>query len=91
MRFIKPLDVDLIQEVAAAHDYIVTIEENAIMGGAGSACNEVLQELNILKSVLNLGVHDEFPPHGDQKILMTKEGLDVDGILLAIKKRFSDV
>ncbi len=90
MRFIKPLDIDLIKEVALNHDYIVTLEENVVMGGAGSACNEALQELGILKPVLNLGVQDDFPPHGDQKILMKKEGLDVDGILLAIKKRFGD-
>ena len=90
MRFIKPLDVELVKEMALSHDYIVTLEENAVMGGAGSACNEVLQELGILKPVLNLGVHDYFPPHGDQKILMAKEGLDVDGIILSIKKRFGD-
>ena len=90
MRFIKPLDIDLIKEVALKHDYIVTLEENVVMGGAGSACNEALQEFGILKPVLNLGVHDDFPPHGDQKTLMKKEGLDVDGILLAIKKRFGD-
>jgi 1-deoxy-D-xylulose-5-phosphate synthase len=90
MRFIKPLDTDLIKEIALNHDYIVTLEENVVMGGAGSACNEALQEFGILKPVLNLGVHDDFPPHGDQKTLMKTEGLDVDGILLAIKKRFSD-
>ncbi len=90
MRFIKPLDTDLIKEIALNHDYIVTLEENVVMGGAGSACNEALQEFGILKPVLNLGVHDDFPPHGDQKTLMKTEGLDVDGILLAIKKRFGD-
>lgn len=91
MRFVKPLDVELIKKIATSHDYIVTLEENAVMGGAGSACNEVLQELCILKPVLNLGVHDDFLPHGDQKILIAKEGLDEDGVILAIKKRFGDV
>ena len=91
MRFIKPLDIDLIKEVASNHDFIVTLEENVVMGGAGSACNEVLQEFGILKPVLNLGVHDNFPLHGDQKILMKIEGLDADGIIRAIKKRFGNV
>jgi 1-deoxy-D-xylulose-5-phosphate synthase len=91
MRFIKPLDIALIKKIATTHDYIVTLEENVVMGGAGSACNEALQQLGILKPVLNLGIQDDFPPHGDQKVLMSKEGLDVDGILLSIKKRFGDV
>lgn len=88
MRFVKPLDVKLINEIASAHEYIVTLEENVIMGGAGSACNEALQELGLLKNVLNLGIKDYFPPHGDQKILMNKEGLDKSGILHSIKQKW---
>ena len=90
MRFVKPLDVELIRQIANTHDYLVTLEENVVMGGAGSACNEALQELNILKPVLNIGIADDFPAHGDQKILMKNEGLDKAGIINAIKQKWGN-
>ena len=88
MRFVKPLDVDLIQSLAAEHDYFVTIEDGAIAGGAGGACLEALANLGINKPLLQLGLPDEFIEHGDYTLLMTKCGLDVEGIANSIKQRF---
>ena len=90
MRFVKPLDVDLLKAVAANHDYLVTIEDGAIMGGAGSACLEALIQLNINKPVLQLGLQDEFIEHGDYNLLMSRCGLDTDGIKTSITTRFPD-
>ncbi len=90
MRFVKPLDVDLLKAVATSHDYLVTIEDGAIMGGAGSACLEALVQLNINKPVLQLGLKDEFIEHGDYNLLMSRCGLDADGIKTAITTRFPD-
>jgi 1-deoxy-D-xylulose-5-phosphate synthase len=88
MRFVKPLDVDLIQSLAADHDYFVTIEDGAIAGGAGSACLEALANLGINKPLLQLGLPDQFIEHGDYNLLMTKCGLGVEGIANSIKQRF---
>jgi 1-deoxy-D-xylulose-5-phosphate synthase len=88
MRFVKPLDVDLLKAVATSHDYLVTIEDGAIMGGAGSACLEALIQLNINKPVLQLGLKDEFIEHGDYNLLMSRCGLDADGIKTSITTRF---
>ena len=91
MRFVKPLDVDLIKSLAADHDYFVTIEDGAIQGGAGSACLEALSSLGINKPLLQLGLPDQFIEHGDYNLLMTKCGLDVEGIASSIKQRFPAV
>ena len=91
MRFVKPLDVDLIKSLAADHDYFVTIEDGVISGGAGSACLEVLAHLGISKPLLQLGLPDQFIEHGDYNLLMTKCGLDVEGIANSIKQRFPTV
>ena len=88
MRFVKPLDVDLIKSLAADHDYFVTIEDGAIQGGAGSACLEALANMGIHKPLLQLGLPDQFIEHGDYNLLMTKCGLDVEGIANSIKQRF---
>ncbi|WP_128113674.1 1-deoxy-D-xylulose-5-phosphate synthase [Polynucleobacter necessarius] len=88
MRFVKPLDIDLIKSVAADHDYLVTIEDGAIAGGAGSACLEVLSAAGIQKPLLQLGLPDQFIEHGDYNLLMTKCGLDVEGVTNSIKQRF---
>jgi 1-deoxy-D-xylulose-5-phosphate synthase len=90
MRFVKPLDVDLLKAVATSHDYLVTIEDGAIMGGAGSACLEALIQLNINKPILQLGLKDEFIEHGDYNLLMSRCGLDADGIKTSITTRFPD-
>ena len=91
MRFVKPLDMELIKSLADSHDYLVTIEDGAIAGGAGGACLEALSSLGINKPLLQLGLPDEFIEHGDYQLLMTKCGLDVEGITNSIKKRFPAV
>ncbi|CAM3788202.1 1-deoxy-D-xylulose-5-phosphate synthase [Polynucleobacter antarcticus] len=88
MRFVKPLDLDLLKTLAQDHDYFVTIEDGAIQGGAGSACLEALSAMGINKPLLQLGLPDEFIEHGDYKLLMSHCGLDVAGILKAIQLRF---
>lgn len=87
MRFVKPLDIELIQQICAEHDYIVTVEENVIMGGAGSACLEAMQLLNLTNPVLQLGIPDEFIEHGDPKQLLSSIGLDRNGILRALQNK----
>ena len=91
MRFVKPLDIDLIKSLAADHDYFVTIEDGAIAGGAGSACLEALSAMGLNKPLLQLGLPDEFIEHGDYNLLMTKCGLDVEGIASSIKQRFPGI
>jgi 1-deoxy-D-xylulose-5-phosphate synthase len=86
MRFVKPLDRDLIVELAQTHDYLVTLEENVVMGGAGSAVSELLSELEINKPTLHLGLPDRFVEHGDPAVLLARCGLDLDGILSSLKK-----
>ena len=88
MRFVKPLDIDLLKSLAADHDYLVTIEDGAIAGGAGSACLEALSSMGMNKPLLQLGLPDQFIEHGDYNLLMTKCGLDVEGIANSIKQRF---
>jgi len=91
MRFVKPLDVDLIKTLATDHDYFVTVEDGAIAGGAGSACLEALSNLGINKPLLQLGLPDQFIEHGDYALLMSKCGLDAEGIRAAIGQRFPAV
>ncbi len=87
MRFVKPLDEALIRHLAAEHDVLVTVEEHAIMGGAGSAVNEFLAQANIVKSVLNLGIPDEFIEHASHAEMLASCGLDAQGIQNAINQR----
>jgi len=89
MRWAKPLDVALMLQVAAGHDALVTLEEGAIMGGAGSAVLEALQAAGVLKPVLQLGLRDEFIEHGDPAKLLALQGLDAAGIQASITKRFA--
>ncbi|WP_286257301.1 1-deoxy-D-xylulose-5-phosphate synthase [Pseudoalteromonas apostichopi] len=86
MRFIKPLDTDAISELLASHDVIVTLEDNAIAGGAGSAVNEHLAAIKANVSILNLGIPDEFIKHGTQDEMHAEMGLDANGILASIKE-----
>ncbi|MEX8518546.1 MAG: 1-deoxy-D-xylulose-5-phosphate synthase [Leptothrix sp. (in: b-proteobacteria)] len=88
MRFIKPLDVELLLELARSHDALVTLEEGCTMGGAGSAVLEALQAAELQIPVLTLGLPDEFVEHGDPALLMARCGLDAEGIERAIVKRF---
>lgn len=87
MRFVKPIDEQLIIDICKTHDYIITVEENVIMGGAGSACLEVMQKHDIRKPVLQLGIPDEFIEHGDPKLLLAMIKLDKQGILESIKNK----
>ncbi|QBE63011.1 1-deoxy-D-xylulose-5-phosphate synthase [Pseudoduganella lutea] len=88
MRFVKPLDVELVKELAASHDYLVTVEEGCVMGGAGAAVAEALAEAGIAKPLLILGLPDQFIDHGDPAKLLASVGLDADGIARSIKTRF---
>jgi 1-deoxy-D-xylulose-5-phosphate synthase len=85
MRFVKPLDKDLILELAKTHDTFVTVEENMLAGGAGSAVNEFLQSQRILMPVLNLSLPDEFIEQGTREELLSDCGLDAAGILTSIE------
>ena len=88
MRWAKPLDNELLAQVARSHDALVTLEEGAVMGGAGSAVLEALQVLDIQKPVLTLGIADVFTEHGDPVKLLTELGLDATGIRASITQRF---
>lgn len=85
MRFVKPLDEELITELASSHKLFVTIEENVIAGGAGSAVNEYIATKNINCKLLNLGLEDEYLHHGTQESLRTKSGLNSSAIVERIK------
>ena len=80
MRFVKPLDTALILQLAGEHDVLVTLEENAIMGGAGSGVNEVLMAHRRAVPVLNIGLPDVFIPQGTQEEIRADLGLDAAGI-----------
>ena len=84
MRFVKPLDHDLIHEIARSHSLLVTVEENAIQGGAGSAVNECLMSANLTVPCLNLGLPDRFIEQGERTELLAECGLDVEGLRRAI-------
>jgi len=86
MRFVKPLDIDLIRQMAQQHDLLVTIEENVVMGGAGSAINECLQAHADSTPILNLGLPDHFLEHGNTATLLTQCGLDTNGIVHSVTK-----
>jgi len=88
MRFVKPIDAALIAELAGSHEAFVTIEDAAIMGGAGSAVCEALNAAQFVKPVLQLGLPDVFIDHGDQVALLSQQGLDAKGIEASIRARF---
>jgi len=89
MRWVKPLDVVLLLQVAASHDALVTVEEGAVMGGAGSAVLEALAHAGVAKPVLQLGLPDVFIEHGDPAKLLSLQGLDAAGIEAAVRARFA--
>lgn len=88
MRFVKPLDAELVRKVAAEHRGLVTLEEGAIMGGAGSAVTEFLNTAGLTCPVLQLGLPDRFIDHGEQGALLAGVGLDAVGIERSIRARF---
>jgi 1-deoxy-D-xylulose-5-phosphate synthase len=91
MRWAKPLDLDLLLEMARTHKAIVTVEDGAIMGGAGSAVAEALQAARIVRPMLQLGLPDHFIEHGDPAKLLVGLGLDAPGIACSIRARFADL
>ena len=91
MRWAKPLDEELLRQVAQSHEALVTVEDGCIMGGAGSAVAEALQAAGILKPLLHLGLPDVFIEHGDPARLMALQGLDASGIAQAIKSRYTSL
>ena len=81
MRFVKPIDENVITDLCHSHDYIFTVEDNAILGGAGSAVTEVVNKNNITKNIVNIGVPDNIIPHGNQIEILSDLGLDAKGII----------
>ena len=88
MRFVKPLDVDLLVRLASQHSAFITVEENVVAGGAGSAVSEALIAAGTTVPILHLGLPDRFPDHGDPAEILRECGLDGDGIAAAIQRRF---
>ncbi|MCG8020787.1 MAG: 1-deoxy-D-xylulose-5-phosphate synthase [Candidatus Thiodiazotropha weberae] len=86
MRFIKPLDEALVREMAASHEILVTLEENVVQGGAGSAVNEFLAAKGIQVNLINLGLPDRYLDHASHQEQLTEAGLDYAGILSAIER-----
>ncbi len=91
MRFVKPMDEALLQELAQSHQAFVTVEEGCLMGGAGSAVLEFVSRDALVMPVLQLGYPDEFIDHGDQKKIAQDLGLDAAGIERSIRERFSSL
>lgn len=88
MRFVKPLDRELILELAKTHDAFVTLEDNAVAGGAGSGVAELLADAGVTMPILHLGLPDAFQHHASREDLLGEAGLDVAGIRKAIEARF---
>jgi 1-deoxy-D-xylulose-5-phosphate synthase len=91
MRWVKPVDAAMIEELARTHDAFVTVEEAAIAGGAGSACLEAMAAAGIGRPVLQLGLRDHFIDHGDPGLLLRLEGLDATGIERSVRERFAEL
>lgn len=91
MRWAKPLDTELLLQIAASHDALVTVEEGALMGGAGSAVLEALQDAGVVIPVLRLGVPDVFTEHGDPQKILSSLGLDAQGMEASIRQRFAQL
>ena len=90
MRWVKPLDVTLLLQVAGSHTHLVTVEEGSIMGGAGSAVAEALNAAGMALPLLQLGLPDLFIDHGDPVKLLAMQGLDAPGIEAAIRQRWPE-
>jgi 1-deoxy-D-xylulose-5-phosphate synthase len=88
MRFVKPIDTELVAYLARSHEALVTVEENVVAGGAGSAVAEVLAKEGFALPILHLGLPDEFVDHGDPALLLKRCGLDAKGIAASIAERF---
>ena len=91
MRFVKPIDNNLINEISNKFKQVVTLEDNVIAGGAGSAVNEKLLEFNSSSKVLNLGLPDGFIEHGDQEQQKIMNNLDSTGVRKAIEQKLKSI
>ena len=91
MRWVKPMDTALLLQVAASHQGLVTLEEGAVMGGAGSAVAEALAQAGVALPLLQLGLRDEFIEHGDPALLLAAQGLDAAGIEASVRSRFGEM
>lgn len=91
MRFIKPLDTDMLREVAASHELLVTLEENAVIGGAGSEVARALEEMGIAIPLMRLGLPDHFVDHGDQGLLLKDIGLTPEQITERVGARLATI
>ena len=89
MRWAKPLDTELLLELARTHEALVTVEEGCTMGGAGSAVMEALNHAGVTKPVLALGLGDFFTEQGDPAKLLAQQGLDAPGIEASVRQRFA--
>ena len=87
MRFVKPIDRELIIALAAEHSLLISVEENAVIGGAGTEVERVLEDIASSARLLRLGIPDHFIEHGDQALLLTEIGLDREGIVRAVRAR----
>jgi 1-deoxy-D-xylulose-5-phosphate synthase len=88
MRWVKPVDLDMLRELAAGHEAFVTVEEHVVSGGAGSAVAEALAGLGLAVPMLHLGLPDRFVDHGEQAQLLRLEGLDAAGLERSIRARY---
>jgi 1-deoxy-D-xylulose-5-phosphate synthase len=84
MRFVKPIDYELVRELAGSHDALVSIEENAVIGGAGAEVARALETQGLKTRLLRLGLPDHFVDHGDQAQMLTELGLDAAGIVQSV-------
>jgi 1-deoxy-D-xylulose-5-phosphate synthase len=91
MRFVKPLDADLVLSLAETHSLLVTVEENAVAGGAGSAVNEALAAAGANATVLNIGLPDRFIEHGSRGDCLKDAGLNAEGIQRQIISRLEQI
>ncbi len=89
MRFVKPLDATLVEQLATSHDLLVTIEENALIGGAGAEVARALESAGLHTSLLRLGLPDRFIDHGDTALLLAEAGLDDAGIVQSVTTRLA--
>jgi 1-deoxy-D-xylulose-5-phosphate synthase len=87
MRFVKPIDRDLIAELAREHSLLISVEENALIGGAGAEVARVLEEIGSSTRLVRLGIPDRFIDHGDQALLLAEIGLDRDGIVRSAREQ----
>ena len=86
MRFVKPLDEKLLEKLSQEHQYLITVEDNTVLGGAGGAVGEWVLNHKLKVKVKNIGLPDYFLPHGGQEEILNEAGLSEEGILSQIKK-----